>query len=128
MTRKLTLTALVALYLVVTLVGLVCLAAMGPLLAVVAFAGMAGNGFMAADWVGMIWNGLMDSTTTGFRPTCWPRRTTPAGNWRPTRRRICRRVGSRSRSAREEDERGDEGESRRPGADGTRPRGGSIRS
>jgi hypothetical protein len=56
MTRKLTLTALVALYLVVTLVGLVCLAAMGPLLAVVAFAGMAGNGFMAADWVGMIWN------------------------------------------------------------------------
>jgi ABC-type transporter Mla maintaining outer membrane lipid asymmetry permease subunit MlaE len=55
MTRKLTLTFLVALYLAVTLVGLVCLAAMGPILAVVALAGMAGNGFMAADWVGQIW-------------------------------------------------------------------------
>jgi hypothetical protein len=55
MTHKLILTGLVALYLVLVLAGLLCLAAVLPgAWALLVLPLMALNGFMVADWIGMI--------------------------------------------------------------------------
>ena len=64
-TRKVLLTVAVAVYFLVVLVGLVGMAGLGPVFAAVALTGMALNGFMVGDWVGMIWklDGQFDNGT-----------------------------------------------------------------